>query len=646
VGLWAAFVLVRSAEAPDTPAGWVTGTGTVVGWSVFVAVEADPLRPQPPWSGVRGPMLTAVVQSSDVALLAAWNGGRESFRCLFPVGSAPSFGPGGRTEEEPDEEAEAAERAAVIPVMLAWADAAGLAGVDAGRLDGVLSRFYTFAEEGLFGFLEELGVLERGRGVDWDDPLPGESTGESTGEAPADGPVPVPPVLAGVAAGDAAVLPDRPRVMFLAAEIDYSGLGWDAFVIWNELEAWGRPGCLVAESVTEVPAGGLARYERWWIHLGSDPAITVFEFDAPLAAASEAPLGILPVGAWQVVPAEHAEVTAAIGWARANVGTCREPVAAGREPVQTELAEKELDNDPRTPSPMARASEPRLVGALYTYLDLTQRADVLAEWLAQARRVLIDPTVAACGDLVSFPSGGNAGAPYACAVSIESVSFKGRSLRTGGEESRWKRALVRLRAGELQHLALRLDRLDGRGYGSRYRPGIEIEVEMYRSFEPNAPLHHQRPATVTISVAKRFLGDGGLDVVRDLVRSAATALDAVTGYLHGWGNVRGSRFVHSPFEQRHHAEWQGEPLDSTTRGVHWANLVGAGHLDAIGGLDRLEQLRADGRITRIEQWATEPQLWWYEITTDPFGPCHDRADTLVEPLAAITPTRGTPPWKP
>jgi hypothetical protein len=80
VGLWAAFVLVRSVEAPETPAGWVAGTGTVEGWSVFVAAEADPLRPPPPWSGVRGPMLTALVQSSDVALSAAWNAGRESDR--------------------------------------------------------------------------------------------------------------------------------------------------------------------------------------------------------------------------------------------------------------------------------------------------------------------------------------------------------------------------------------------------------------------------------------------------------------------------------------------------------------------------------------------------------------------------------------
>ena len=245
MGLSAAFVLIRSVEAPQTPVGWVAGTGTVDSWSVFVAAEADPLQPQSPWSGVRGPMLTAVVHSSDVAVLAAWSEGREWFRCLFPVGSAPSFGSATRTREEldeepdqePDEEAEAAERAAVIPVMLSWADAAGLTGVDADRLDGVLSRFYTFAEEGLFGLLEEFAVLGRGRGVEWDDPLPVEATGESL----ADGPRPAPPLLAGVAAGDAAALPDRGRIMFLAAEIDYSGPGWDAFVILNELEAWGSP---------------------------------------------------------------------------------------------------------------------------------------------------------------------------------------------------------------------------------------------------------------------------------------------------------------------------------------------------------------------------------------------------------------------
>jgi hypothetical protein len=80
--------------------------------------------------------------------------------------------------------------------------------------------------------------------------------------------------------------------------------------------------------------------------------------------------------------------------------------------------------------------------------------------------------------------------------------------------------------------------------------------------------------------------------------------------------------------------------------VHWGNLVGAGHLAAVGGLDRLEQLHADGRITRIERWTTEPQLWWYEITTDPFGPCNDHADTIVEPLSAITPTPRKRPRKP
>ena len=206
----------------------------------------------------------------------------------------------------------------------------------------------------------------------------------------------------------------------------------------------GQPGCLIAESVTEVPAGGLADYARWWIHLGSDPAITVWEFDAPLS--SEAPVGFLPVGAWQVVPAEHIGVTAAIGWARANVGTCREPVGSGREPVQTELTEK----DPRTPSPMERAPELTLVGALYTYLDLTQRADVLAQWLAETRRVMIDPIVAAYGDRVSYPSGGNAGAPYDCAVSIETESFAGRSMRAGGGSSRWERALVRVRTGDIR----------------------------------------------------------------------------------------------------------------------------------------------------------------------------------------------------
>ena len=176
-------------------------------------------------------MLTAVVHSSDVAVLAAWSEGRGVVPVPVPgrIRAFLRFAPTRTREEldeepdqEPDEEAEAAERAAVIPMMLSWADAAGLTGVDADRLDGVLSRFYTFAEEGLFGLLEEFAVLGRGRGVDgttrfrsrlranlW--PM-GRGRHRRCWRAWPRVTQPRCPTGAGI--------------MFLAAEIDYSGPGW------------------------------------------------------------------------------------------------------------------------------------------------------------------------------------------------------------------------------------------------------------------------------------------------------------------------------------------------------------------------------------------------------------------------------------
>jgi hypothetical protein len=137
----------------------------------------------------------------------------------------------------------------------------------------------------------------------------------------------------------------------------------------------------------------------------------------------------------------------AVAWARANVGTCRQPPDVDREPVQTELAEQKLGLDLRNPSPTVRASQPSLVCELYTYLDLADRADALADWLIQARRALIDPVVSSYGEQVIFPSGEEPGPPYGVAVVAQMKSVKGRWSRSGGDSTSWDRALKRLRAG-------------------------------------------------------------------------------------------------------------------------------------------------------------------------------------------------------
>ncbi|MEU8079973.1 hypothetical protein AB0B31_31545 [Catellatospora citrea] len=118
----------------------------------------------------------------------------------------------------------------------------------------------------------------------------------------------------------------------------------------------------------------------------------------------------------------------------------------------------------------------------------------------------------------------------------------------------------------------------------------------------------------------------------DLLQRAAVRFGAVTGYVHGSGSA-GS--LQSPFERRSPAHGEKQRLDAMSRGVHWGNLLGAGHLAAIGGPDRLERLLADGRIRRLEQWSKEPQLWWFELTDDPFGPVNAHADTVAPDLREI-----------
>ena len=73
------------------------------------------------------------------------------------------------------------------------------------------------------------------------------------------------------------------------------------------------------------------------------------------------------------------------------------------------------------------------------------------------------------------------------------------------------------------------------------------------------------------------------------------------------------------------------------------NLLGPGHLAAIGGAGRLQQLRADGQIYRLEPWSTQPELWWYELSADPFEPDNARADLVAKQLPQTTPIRGHRP---
>jgi hypothetical protein len=624
VGLWAAYAVIRSGESGEAADGWFAGAGTAEGWSGFVSREAEPHNAETPWPGVRGTMLTAVVMDSDVALLVGWDEGGERFRWLFNEEAGPAYGLPGRAEE-PDEATQAAERAPVVAAMVGWARATGFAS-DPAVLDDILARGYVFAEEGLYAALAAIGVVESGGVIQPAAPIP--STMEEALERLRH---PEPQTI-DLASGEANLLPLEPRPMFLAAALDTTGEAWHDFVIEHELEFWGRPGCLVAYSWQEVPAGGLTSHGMWAMVLASDPPVSVTMWMGPLGTD----LWFLPItGPWHVVPEEYADLSSAIAWARENVGTVIEPVHPDHETFETELAEQDLGIDLMNPSPLNRSAAPPVVAELFTYVDLADRADVLTAWLDQARRLLIDPVIAAAGDRAYFPGGDDEGRPYGIPVTLGMKSAKGRWSHVGGDPARWRSALDRLSTGELHYLSIDLDQLNGTGLSSHYRGHISIAVELRDQFtEATGPLPDKHPARIVITVAQQLLGADGLTHIRTLMRNGALAFDAVTGYVHGSG---GAGSMQSPYERRLSTEWEGERLDAMSRGMHWGNLIGAGHLAALGGPGRLQQLLADGRIQRLDRWSEQPELWWFELPVDPLGACNAYAATIAADLPEIMP---------
>ncbi|GAB4052757.1 hypothetical protein [Catellatospora paridis] len=623
MGLWAAYVLVGSTGAPADPDGWEPGAGTVDGWSAFIARSANPLNPGAPWTTVPGPMLTASVLDSDVSLLIGWDKGEERFRWLFNEEAGADYGIPGRAEE-PDEQTQAAERIPVVTAMLAWAAEAGLTGAEPDRLDDILSRGYVLAEDGLFATLAALGVIPP------DGYLYQAEHAEETGDI-LERPEFQHLALTRSAAGGTE--PAQPAPMFLATAIDHDGPAWARFVVQHELEDWGRPGCLVA-AWREITVGATT-FGSWTFYLTGNPALVLYGWHGTLEAAPRLP----DHGPWLAVPAECTDIDAAVAWARAQVAADATPAAAPphRGLVETELPEQLLGIDMTSASPHARAAEPRLVCQLYTYTDLAEHIDALADWLTDARQLLIDPVLATYGpDRVWLSAAGDGAPPYGVSASIDAKSVKGRWSYTGAGTAQWNRAMARLRDGQLHSLGLRLARLNGEGSGSSYHRGISVHVELRDQFtEATGPLPDGHPATIVITAARSLLDEqvpGGIAAVVDLLQRAAVRFGAVTGYVHGSGSADS---LQSPFERRGPAHWRKQRLDTMSRGVHWGNLLGAGHLAAIGGLDRLERLHTDGRIRRLEQWSKEPQLWWFELTDDPFGSVNAHADTVAPDLREI-----------
>jgi hypothetical protein len=638
MGLTAAYVLVRRGETPADVGEWQACGGTADGWSCYVAYsERDPRRPGPPWSEHAGPMLTAFVMDSDFCVLVGWRGGIDRFSWVVNESSAASYGWGGR-HEEPDEQTQAAERAPVVAAMMEWASAAGLEVARAEQLDELLAHGYVLAEDGLGGLLAELGLVS-----------PSDVVASAyVNHEPIDAnhylrSLQVAPVPVDVVDNHADTLPHRAAEMVLAAPIDHDGPHWGWFVREHELEQWGLPACIVSHSGLQVPAGGLTSWGHWDFYLASDPPIHLSGFRGALGDAGN----LLPdIGTWHLVPEQFtADLSSALTWARQQVGRCLAPPTPDRERLMLERPDgprpSEMMVDPR----WHRAGEQTFNVDLYTYQDLADHLPALVDWFNDVRATLVDPIAALFGDRLTVEGANEPpfGPRYGATLTLLLRSTKERHSRLSPDDRGWQRALHRLRSGELRSISVDLTCLNGEGWHSQYRAGLRVSVVLRDQFtEVAGPLPDAHPARIAISVAKSLLEKGvpdGVTEVLNLARSAAIQFGAATGHA-GDG---GAGMMDSPYEDRRGVRWNGDRLHTTTRGVHWGNLLGPGHLAAIDGAGRLQQLRADAHIYGLEHWSTQPELWWYELSADPFQPNNAQADRVAQQLFQITPIRGHRP---
>jgi hypothetical protein len=111
------------------------------------------------------PALVTYVQDSGFCLLDAvghwrWVINDEPFVAEADPATLAEYGlpPELTGDDEVDDAARAERRRRVVPLMMAWAEGAGLPAPDPERLDEVLDRQYVPAETGFFALLDVLGI--------------------------------------------------------------------------------------------------------------------------------------------------------------------------------------------------------------------------------------------------------------------------------------------------------------------------------------------------------------------------------------------------------------------------------------------------------------------------------------------------------
>jgi hypothetical protein len=641
MGFSGGFVVGRSASLAADQPGWVRCSGPIAGWVVLTGSLTEGMEPRGWVARVAGPVIAASVLDSDIAWVRGTLGGEPSWEWLVNPEGMAAYGMGQAVDDDDRyEELAAAGRVALAEQIGVWAPAADLPAVDPVALDDVLSRGYVLAEDGLFELLATLGVID-GAVV----PIGAPAEPAPIRRVPSAKRVirPTPPVR--IEHEDPASLPLAAGRVFLAAALRHDSERWPAFVRRYELQRWGEPPCVLAASGDSVQPGELLSTPLWDVYVASDPPISIMGMHSHLGDVQKMMGDVL--GPWQLVETDPgADLADALAWAQAHVGTTGASPAPNREPMRSEVHSP--GGYARGDGRYVRTTGARLGFTLFTYRDLLKRPDALADWFETAHDLLMAPLEQLAGDtLVTDLVNGDGYRRGATSLARgRAWSVKGSLRMYEGTPDGRQRLLTRLRRGELREAGVRFETIGGielRGM----RGSVNIATEPRDQFvEQAGALPDDRPATFTVSVSRELLDGMFSEPVRmfiELMQTTARQFDCVYGYLTADREGQpGAGADQSPYERRWGMPGMRRPrLDRCTAGINWGNLLGPGHLDAVGGAVALQSSTPGARV---EPCGTpEAPLWWFQLNDDPYSADRDLADHAAERLESLMPApRGRP----
>jgi hypothetical protein len=287
-------------------------------------------------------------------------------------------------------------------------------------------------------------------------------------------------------------------------------------------------------------------------------------------------------------------------------------------------------------------------GPLYleldTYEDLLARGDAVADWLQAARAGLIDPVIGRPQVRLTtrVTDGPPYGQPEGMALTLVMWTVKQRLRLLPGDADGWARLLDQVRLGRLREVEVDLEVLDGKGIPQGV--AVRLKVVARDQFVDDAgPLPDHHPARVVITLWHALPPGGVISDLTiaavELAKQAASRLGAVTGLVTaGRGSVLPDC---SPYEELVGDHPFRRPrLDRVSRGAHWGTFLTARHLEQLGGIQALRDLRL---FHRVERLAGPPgELVWVQLTPDPYQVDQAALEAMARELAPVMP--GSARW--